>query len=109
MRVGNMACAIDHECPRYRKYPSAIGIPFLEIETGALQYVLRSIIHLEGKTELFADLAAMIDQNRKSWAFGAGVVGGSWRGLRRHRNQGGVGVRQLRSNFEQSAEIDIAV
>ena len=61
MRVGNMARAVDHECPWYGKYPPPIGISFLEIETGAFQHVLRSIIHLKGKTELFGNLATMID------------------------------------------------
>jgi hypothetical protein len=61
VRVGNTAGAIDHECPGHRKYPSPIGISFLEIKTGAFQQVLGSIIHFKGKAELFGDLATMID------------------------------------------------
>jgi hypothetical protein len=70
--VGNVASAIDHECPGHGKYPSAICISFLEIETGAFQDVLGSIIHFKGKTELFGGLAAVIDQDRKFCALGMG-------------------------------------
>ena len=80
--VGNIASAIDHECPGYGKYPSAICISFLEIETGAFQDVLGSIIHFKGETELFGGPATVIDQDRKFCASSAGIFSGSWCGLR---------------------------
>ena len=101
MRVSNLAGAINHECPRYGKYPPAVGISFLEIDARALQYVFRDIIHFKGEAELLGNLPAVIDQGRKSRADGAGIASGNWNGLRRHRNQGSVGVGQLRPSFEQ--------
>lgn len=73
--------AIDHECPGHGEYPSAICISFFEIETGAFQDVLGSIIHFKGKTELLGDLTTVIDQDRELCAFRFGIFGGSWRGL----------------------------
>src|ERR1700730_18389050 len=100
MRVGNMAGAIDHECPRYGKYPPAASISFLEIDAGTLQHVFRGVIHFKGEAELLGYLPAVIDQDRKRRASGSCIVKGSWGGLRRHRDQGSVGVGQQRSNFE---------
>src|SRR3984893_4914732 len=109
MRVGNMARAIDHECPRYGKYPLAAGISFLEIDAGTLQHVFRGVIHFKGEAELLRDLPVVIDQDRKRRAGGTGIVRGNWRGLWRHRDQGSVGVRQQRSSFEQPTEVNITV
>ena len=77
MSVGNIAGAIDHECTGHRKCPSPIGISFLEIETGALQHVLGSVIHFKGKAELPGDLATLIDQTSgELWLMRVAVGGG---------------------------------
>ena len=47
-----MARAIDHECPRYGKYPPAAGISFLEIDAGTLQVAA-------GEAILEANIAAL--------------------------------------------------
>ena len=78
MRVGNMARAIDHECPRYGQYPLAAGISFLKIDAGTLQHVFRGVIHFKGEAELLGSLAILIDQDRKRRVGGSGIVSGSW-------------------------------
>jgi len=89
-----MAGAIDHECPRYRKYPPAVGISFLKIDADTLQEAFRGIIHFKGEAELLGNFPAVIDEDRKRRASGTGIVNGNRGGLRRHRNQGSVGVGQ---------------
>ena len=73
MRVGYLARAIDHECPRYGQYPLAAGISFLKIYAGTLQHVFRGIIHFKGEAELLGSLPTLIDQDRKRRA-GAAVA-----------------------------------
>lgn len=85
MRVGNMTRVIDHECPRYGKFPIAVGISFLEIDVDTLQQVFRGVIHFKGEAELLRGLPAVIDQNRKRRTGGIGIVRGNWGGLWRHR------------------------
>src|SRR6516164_849072 len=82
---------------------------FVEIDAGGLQYVFRGVVDLKGEAELLGDLRAVIDQDRKCRAGGPSTVGRAWCGLRRHRNQVGVGVGQERSSFEQPTKVDIAV
>jgi hypothetical protein len=96
MGVGNMAGAIDHECPRYRKYPPAVGISFLKIDADTLQEAFRGIIHFKGEAELLGNFPAVVDEDRKRRAggTGTGIVNGNWGGLWRHCNQGRVGVGQ---------------
>src|SRR5262249_52268483 len=108
MGVGNMARAINHECPRYGQYPLAAGISFLKINAGTLQHVFRGVIHFKGEAELLGSLPILIDQDRKRRG-GSGIVSGSWSSLRRHRDQGSVGVGQQRSSFEQPTEVNITV
>ena len=60
-----MARAVDHERARYGKYPSSVGISFLEIDTGTFQHVFRGVIHFKGEAELLGNLPAVIDQDRK--------------------------------------------
>src|SRR6267143_5945821 len=73
MGVGNMAGAIDHECPRYRKYPPAVGISFLKIDADTLQEAFRGIIHFKGEAELLGNFPAVIDEDRKRRASGTGI------------------------------------
>ena len=95
MGVGNMARAVDHECSRYGKSPPAVGISFVDIEAGTSQYAFRGVIHFKGEAELLGNFPAVIDQDRKRRP-GTGIVNGIWGGLRRHRDQGSVGVGQRR-------------
>ena len=77
-----MAGAIDHECPRYRKYPPAVGISFLKIDADTLQEAFRGIIHFKGEAELLGNFPAVIDEDRKRRASGTGIVNGNRGGLR---------------------------
>jgi hypothetical protein len=63
MGVGNMSRTVDHECPRYGKRPSAVGISFLDIEAGTFQHAFRGVIHFKSEAELLGNLPAVIDQN----------------------------------------------
>jgi hypothetical protein len=73
----------------------SVGISLVDIEAGTFQHAFRGVIHFKGEAELLGNLPAVIDEDRKRRP-GTGIVNGIWGSLRRHRDQGSVGVGQLR-------------